>query len=81
MPGRQFATDSRDQQEAGRGYFAPVQRTRHMLLTTFDRGGDAVSAPVRGVADGDGAYFWTWSGSGITSLVLRCCSVRSARLR
>jgi PPOX class probable F420-dependent enzyme len=69
MPGRQFATDSRDQQEAGSGYFAPVQRTRHMLLTTFDRGGDAVSAPVRGVADGDRAYFWTWSGSGSARLL------------
>ncbi len=64
MPVRQFATDSRDQQEAGSGYFAPVERTRHMLLTTFERGGAAVSAPVRGVADGDRAYFWTWSGSG-----------------
>jgi PPOX class probable F420-dependent enzyme len=69
MPGTQFATDSRDQQEAGSGYFAPVERTRHMLLTTFDRGGAAVSVPVRGVADGDRAYFWTWSGSGSARLL------------
>ena len=69
MPGRQFATDSRDQQEAGSGYFAPVEQARYMLLTTFERGGAAVSAPVRGVADGDRAYFWAWSGSGSERLL------------
>ena len=69
MPGHQFATDSRDQQEAGSGYFAPVERARHMLLTTFERGGSAVSAPVSGVADGDRAYFWTWSGSASARLL------------
>ena len=69
MPSRQFATDSRDQQEAGSGYFAPVERTRHMLLTTFERGGSAVSAPVSGVADGDRAYFWTRSGSASARLL------------
>ena len=69
MPSRQFATDTRDQQEAGSGYFAPVERTRHMLLTTFERGGSAVSAPVSGVADGDRAYFWTWGGSASARLL------------
>ena len=69
MPGRQFATDSLDRQEAGSGYFAPVERTRHMLLTKFERGGAAVSAPVRGVADGDRAYCWTWSGSASARLL------------
>jgi len=69
MPGRQFAIDSRDQQEVGSGYFAPVERTGHMLLTTFERGGAAVSVPVRGVADGDRAYFWTWNGSGSARLL------------
>jgi PPOX class probable F420-dependent enzyme len=69
MPDRQFAIDSRDQQEVGSGYFAPVERTRHMLLTTFERGGAAASAPVRGVADGDRAYFWTWNGSGSARLM------------
>ena len=44
MSGRQFATDNHDQQEAGSGYFAPVERTAYMLLTTFERGGAAVSA-------------------------------------
>jgi len=76
MPGTQFATDSRDQQEAGSGYFAPVERTRHMLLTTFDRDGGAVSAPVRGVADGDRAYFWTWSGSGGARLLQQTDTVQ-----
>ena len=69
MSGRQFATDSRNQREAGSGYFAPAERTGHMLLTTFERGGAAVSAPVRAVADGDRAYFWTWSGSARTRLL------------
>ncbi len=69
MPGHQFATDSRDQQEARSGYFAPVEQASHMLLTTFERGGAAVSAPVSGVADGDRAYFWAWSGSGSARLL------------
>jgi PPOX class probable F420-dependent enzyme len=62
MSGRQFATDSRDQQEAGSGYFAPVEQASYLLLT-------AVSAPVRGVAEGDRAYFWAWSGSGSARLL------------
>jgi uncharacterized protein len=69
MPGSQFATDRRDQQEADSGYFAPVERTRHMLLTTFERGGATVSAPVRGADDGDRIYFWTWSGSASARLL------------
>jgi PPOX class probable F420-dependent enzyme len=76
MPGRQFATDSRSQQEAGSGYFAPVERSRHMLLTTFERGGAAVSAPVRGVADGDRAYFWAWSGSASARLLRHAAPVQ-----
>ena len=63
MSGRQFATDSRDQREAGRGYFASAEQAGYLLLTAFGRGGSAESAPVRGVAEGDRAYFWTWSGS------------------
>jgi PPOX class probable F420-dependent enzyme len=69
MSGRQFATDSRDQQEAGSGYFAPVEQASYLLLTAFGRGGAAVSAPVRGVAEGDRAYFWAWSGSGSARLL------------
>jgi PPOX class probable F420-dependent enzyme len=69
MSGRQYATDSRDQQEAGTGYFAPVEQASYLLLTGFERGGAAVSAPVRGVAEGDRAYFWAWSGSGSARLL------------
>lgn len=69
MAGRQFATDSRDQQEADSGHFAPAERTRHMLLTTFERDGDSASAPVHGVDDGDRAYFWTRSGSASARLL------------
>jgi PPOX class probable F420-dependent enzyme len=35
-----------------------------MLLTTFKRVGSPVSAPVRGLVDGDRAYFAAWSRSG-----------------
>jgi uncharacterized protein len=64
MSDRQSATHSRDQQEAGSGYFAPLEWATCILLTTFERDGTPVSAPVRGVADGDRAYFWAWSRSG-----------------
>ena len=64
MSDRQSATHSREQQEADSGYFAPLERATCMLLTTFERDGTPVSAPVRGVADGDRAYFWAWSRSG-----------------
>src|SRR5215471_8598608 len=64
MPDRQSATHSRDQQEASSGYFAPLEWAKCILLTTFERDGTPVSAPVRGVVDGDRAYFWAWSRSG-----------------
>ena len=64
MSDRQSATRSRDQQEASSGYFAPLEWARCILLTTFERDGTPVSAPVRGVVDGDRAYFWAWSRSG-----------------
>ena len=64
MSERQSATRSRDQREAGSGYFAPLEGATCMLLTTFERDGTPVSAPVRGVADGDRAYFWAWNRSG-----------------
>jgi PPOX class probable F420-dependent enzyme len=76
MSGRQFATDNHDQQEAGSGYFAPTERVGHLLLTTLERGGAAVSAPVRGAADGDRAYFWTWSGSGSARLLQHADAVQ-----
>lgn len=46
------------------GYFAPLERSRSMLLTTFERDGTPVSACVRGVAEGDRAYFRVRSRSG-----------------
>jgi hypothetical protein len=64
MPDREPATDSSDQQEAGTGYFAALAQARSILLTTFQRDGHPVSAPVRGVAAGDRAYFWAWGRSG-----------------
>ena len=64
MSDRQSATHSREQQEADSGYFAPLERATCMLLTTFEPDGTPVSAPVRGVLDGDRAYFWAWSRSG-----------------
>jgi PPOX class probable F420-dependent enzyme len=76
MSGRQFATDRRDQQEAGSGYFAPVEQASYLLLTAFERGGAAVSAAVRGVADGDRAYFWAWSGSGSARLLRHAHAVQ-----
>jgi PPOX class probable F420-dependent enzyme len=64
MSDRHSAIHGRDQQEAGSGYFAPLEWATCILLTTFERDGTPVSAPVRGVADGDRAYFWAWSRSG-----------------
>lgn len=61
MADRRFVTDS--PQEAD-GYFAPLEQAGCLMLTTFERDGTAVSAPVRGAVDGDRAYFWAWSGSG-----------------
>lgn len=49
MSGRRSATDDHDQQEAvGVGYFAHLASARHLLLTTFERDGPPVSAPVPG---------------------------------
>src|SRR5215472_15651892 len=64
MSDRQSATHIRDQQEASSGYFASLEWAKCILLTTFERDGSPVSAPVRGVVDGDRAYFWAWSRSG-----------------
>jgi PPOX class probable F420-dependent enzyme len=58
------ATESSYQQDTGGGYFAPLAPARCMLLTTFKPDGIPVSATVRGVVDGDRAYFRAWSHSG-----------------
>ena len=64
MSDRQSITRTRDRREADSGYFAALEWARCMLLTTFERDGTPVSSPVRGVVDGDRAYFWAWSRSG-----------------
>lgn len=81
MSDQEPGTGSHDQREASdgpeaSGYFAPLEWTRSMLLTTFERDGTAVSAPVRGVADGDRAYFWAWSRSGCGRRLQRAGAVQ-----
>lgn len=64
MTDRPAATDrSHDPDTGDGGYFASLTSARYMLLTTFKRDGTSVSAPVRGVVDGDRAYFRAWEGS------------------
>jgi len=59
------ATVSSYQQDAAdSGYFAPLASARYLQLTTFKSDGIPVSAAVRGVVDGDRAYFRAWSLSG-----------------
>lgn len=50
--------------DAADRYFAPLAKARYLLLTTFRPKGTPVSAPVRGIVDGDRAYFRVWSQSG-----------------
>jgi uncharacterized protein len=50
-------------QEAADGYFSALAPARHVLLTAFKWGRTPVSSPVRMVAQGDRAYFRTWSRS------------------
>lgn len=64
MPDQQSATRGGSQQEATDGYFGPLRPAKYMLLTTFSHEGIPVSTHVRGVADGDGAYFCAWHQSG-----------------
>jgi len=54
--GRSSATDD--------SYFAPLATARYLLLTTFKPKGTPVSAPVKGIVDGDQAYFRVRSRSG-----------------
>jgi len=58
MPDRPSATGDSGQQDAvDGGYFASLMLARYMRLTTFKRDGIPVSCTVRGVVDGDHAYF------------------------
>lgn len=73
MPDHTCATDGGDprgaadgdpREAADCGYFAPLAPARHMWLTTFNRDGMPVSASVRGMVDGERAYFCARNGSG-----------------
>ncbi len=65
MPDRPSATgDSGQQEPAGGGYFGSRLLARYMRLTTFRQDGIPVSCTVRGVVDGDRAYFRAWARSG-----------------
>lgn len=63
MPDRPSAAHSTGQDEDADGYFAPLASARYLLLTTFTPAGIPASATVRGVVDGDLAYFRAWTHS------------------
>ena len=44
--------------------FAPLEKARYLLLTTFKQTGTPVSATVQGIVDGDRAFFRVRSRSG-----------------
>ena len=44
--------------------FAPLEKSRYLLLTTFKQTGTPVSATVQGIVDGDRAFFQVRSRSG-----------------
>ena len=50
-------------QEAADGYFSPLAPAKHVLVATFKWGRTPVAVPARVVAEGDRAYFQTWSTS------------------
>jgi PPOX class probable F420-dependent enzyme len=50
-------------QEAADGYFSSLAPAKHVLLATFKWGRTPVAIPARVVAEGDRAYFQTWSMS------------------
>jgi PPOX class probable F420-dependent enzyme len=78
MPDPACPADSSDQQEgADGGYFAPLTSARHLRITTFDRHGIPVSAPVPGVVDGDRAYFRARNRSGTAKRVRHADAVQA----
>lgn len=50
-------------QEAADGYFSPLAPAGHVLLATFKWGRTPAAVPARVVAEGERAYFRTWSTS------------------
>jgi len=65
-------------QAADLSYFAPLASARYVLLTTFKRQGTQISVPVRGMVDGDRAYFQAWSRSGNAKRLRHTDTVRVA---
>ena len=65
-------------QAADLSYFAPLASARYVLLTTFKRQGTQISVPVRGMVDGDRAYFQAWSRSGHAKRLRHTDTVRVA---
>jgi uncharacterized protein len=79
MPDRPGATgDSAQQCAADGGYFASLTPARYMRLTTFKRGGIPVSRTVRGVVNGDQAYFRARTQSGVVKRLRHTDSVQVA---
>ncbi|HTX00901.1 MAG TPA: PPOX class F420-dependent oxidoreductase [Acidimicrobiales bacterium] len=60
------------------GEFAPLLRSKYMLLTTFRRDGSAVSTPVHLVAEPDVVFFRTWDVSGKAKRLRNAASVEIA---
>src|SRR5436305_14248582 len=63
MTHRPSPSDSSARHEATGGYFTPLVAAKYLLLTTHSQDDTLRSTPVPAVADGDRAYFWTWSRS------------------
>jgi hypothetical protein len=77
MPDRPSATGYRGQKDAADGgYFASLMLARYMRLTTFKRDGIPVSCAVRGVVDGDHAYFRARAQSGMVKRLRRADAVQ-----
>jgi len=67
---RPSTTDSSGHEAAEGGRFVPLESARYLLLTSFNQDGTPVAVPVRGVVDGDRAYFGV-RGSSATAKRLR----------
>jgi PPOX class probable F420-dependent enzyme len=66
-------------EEAADGnYFAPLEKARYLLLTTFKPKGTPVTAPVQGIADGGRAYFRVRSRSGMAKRLQQTDGVQVA---
>ena len=59
----QATAEDASAREAADGYFSPLAPAKRVLLAAFKWGRTPVASPTRMVADGDRAYFQTWSAS------------------